>query len=232
MNTAITTKKAQLALALAALLVAIAGAFAAMNASAQQAWADSPMFNKVSEFNKFMKDDYVRVTTLTPQRPDMRFYSVKAKITNVRSTNPKVVSVKAAKYPGQPGYWTLILTHKKVGKTTIGYTIKGKRYRASITIVKSLFPFAKFQVGNTSCINWLKSESSAYTDTKLTGTFRVKPAAGWKVTKAKARTSSGKWYTLRNGAKLKAGTTRIEVNVRNAKFKLNDSYSVTYESWD
>ena len=67
----------------------------------------------------------------------------------------------------------------------------------------------------------------------LTGTFIAKTKGGWTITKARAySTKTKKWYLIKSGSKLKEGTTDLEIKLKNQKYNLKRTVSLTYEDWE
>jgi len=112
---------------------------------------------------------------------DMMHYSYPngtKKITNAKSSNTKVATVKILK---QGKYTTLRVIMKKAGKTKITYKLGGKKKSATLYVKKYKNPVKQFKVGSTDYASKFDKARYAYSDTKLKGVVKITPAAGWKL---------------------------------------------------
>ena len=128
------------------------------------------------------------------------FYGAKNQVKALKSSNKKVLD--AYSY----GKYTT-LEPKKAGKSTITFTYRGKKYKATVTVLKYANPVASVKVGAKTYANPFKSKAFVNTKTKLFKgkTFKVTPKAGWKLAFIKCYYLSGdtgRLKTIKNGGKL------------------------------
>ena len=143
------------------------------------------------------------------------FYA-KKDVTNAKSSKPKVAKVKAN------GTWLTIVA-KKAGKTKITYKVGGKTHKVNVVVKKYKNPFKSFLVGKDNCVKGFKKQCTSSTTSvkgyNIVGKVKIKPAKNWKLKKINAYTENG-MKKIKNGAKLPAGTSTIQVFMVNKKTKV------------
>ncbi len=208
-------------------LVAI-GAFTAIlvalllsSVSAQPAWADQIGWGNPKELHKAVKAEMKSADLTDPesgQKYDHAFL-IKNKITKVKSSNSKVLKAKARKSREFKGYWELILTPKKAGKSTLKYTIKGKTYKVKCVVVKYKNALAKLKIGNVDLTKKFKKRTTANITSMPVGKLAVKAAKGWKIAEITGSLEDFSDYKLGNSFTVREGTNEIMICMKNKKTK-------------
>ena len=145
-------------------------------------------------------------------------FEAKKKVTNVKSSNPKVASVT---FKGNNFF---SIHAKKAGKTKITYKIGGRSHKATIIVKKYANPFKAISVGGKSCLKGFKRECVSSTKSldyygHITGKVKVVPAKNWKV-KAINAYNGATPTKIKNGAKVPEGTSTVQVMMVNKKTKV------------
>lgn len=219
--------------ALAVAVVAAVALVLSMGFATQTAQADLGTFKSAKLMNQFLKENN-KYMDVGLGKTLVRMYSVKEQLKNARSSNTKVLQVRATKSKWEKGCWVLELKAKKPGKATISYTAKGKKYKLNCTVVKYSNPFAKLTIGGAS----IKAKFNKATNVKLKSIpakkISLKLQPGWKLSYGDAecfyQDENGKtkydYYTVKNGTVLKAGTTSISLELYNKKMGIERYLSI------
>lgn len=138
----------------------------------------------------------------------------KGKISNAKSSNKKVATVKAVKASKKTGgYPSLQITKKKAGTTKITFTYKGKKKSFKLKVHKYVNPMKSFKVGTKEYASFFKTADTGSkgqmtwdekTGTYTVGVLRVVPKKGWKIKQIEVfNYTTYKSKVVKNGYKLK-----------------------------
>ena len=97
------------------------------------------------------------------------------KVTNVKSSNKKVVAVKT--FSSKKNFQ---MTLKKAGKANVTFKYKGKKYTMKVVVAKYTNPFTKFTIGSKNYAKKFKSQSYFSTEKSISGKMAVKASSAWK----------------------------------------------------
>ena len=102
------------------------------------------------------------------------------KPTNIKSSNPKVITAKAKKVDG---HWVVYMTMKKTGTAKISYSSGGDGVSTHTYVVKKYTsPLKKLKIGKKNFTSSYKN-SRHNSGGKLTGKVSLKLKSGWKCTR-------------------------------------------------
>lgn len=149
-------------------------------------------------------------------------------ITNVKSSNPKVVRATRDTYP-----WAMYLTPRKAGTSIVTCKYKGKTYKAKIVVKNWANPVKQLSIGG-------KNYASKFTRTAVTkrgstygyaidvktlkGKLKITPASGWKIAsirygKFEPTGAFCNYRSIKNGSTIKSCKRydRLSIFFRNTK---------------
>lgn len=127
-----------------------------------------------------------------------RTYLSTRKVTDVKSSDPKVVSVKA-----QGGYGFAVRV-RKAGKAKVTYRIGGAKKVLSYAVRKYANPVRSFKLGSKDYAAKLKGRKSYALpkERRDLGKVSVRPARGWRLKRIYTGFSARNALTMRNGARI------------------------------
>ena len=145
-------------------------------------------------------------------------FTTKKKLTNVKSSNPKVLTAKAS------GKKYMTLVTKKPGIAKLTYKLNGKKKTTTIVVKNYTNPLKTFKVGNQNCASQYKNRCDGYTSSldkyeNIIGKVTVKPNKNWKIKTMKAFCLGG-FKTIKNKSKLPSETTTVQLIMQNTKTKV------------
>lgn len=141
------------------------------------------------------------------------------KITNAKSSNKKVLVVSSS---GK----SLGLETKKPGKAKLTFKEGNKKRSVNIVVKKYANPFKKYKLGKRNYATsynkvidvYAKGAENKY---RLTGVVSITPAKNWKIKAINAYVPFGTGMKkIPNNSKLPAGTTTVQVLMKNTKTKV------------
>ena len=135
------------------------------------------------------------------------------KVTGLASSDPRVVSVRAAR----TGYG-FDVELRKPGKAKVTYMLGGARRAVALKVVKYSNPVKSFKVGAKDYAGKFKKARSCRLPAKKAnlGKLRVVAAKGWKLKKLYSGFSERNSLKTRNGAEL-GGSLNVRAVLKNSK---------------
>lgn len=173
---------------LSAVIIAFVALFVMLPAVSAQAASTTQSLNipkkaTITLYNK--KDLYVGTGKSKMNEQLLHRVYINAKVTNLKSSNNAVLTVKKYESAAKNMIYTHIYANaKKAGTSTVSFKVNNKTYKTKVTVKKYINPISYIKVGNTkisgsrfnSTANYnLKYAKYAGKKTKIT----IKLAKGW-----------------------------------------------------
>ena len=197
--------------------VAIGGLLAllvSLGAGVGQAWAGgTPPITLDDMAKKSFATSFKGTKSATGYRSYSSMKSPHKKVSNAKSSNKKVATVAADSFTaGGKTYYSLSVTIKKRGTTTISFKWGKKNYKVKYMVKKYANPVKAFKVGGKDYAKLFAPSKQTYDSdaasgaaaaSKFTGKLQITPAKGWKVRGIYCYDASSKMKTVKNGASIK-----------------------------
>lgn len=152
------------------------------------------------------------------------------KITKLKNSNSKVVTVKAMN-----PYGILQMQPKKVGTSQITFRYAGKTFVQKVTVDKYANPCKSFKIGKTNYTkNFNKSRHFNHNGRKkdIREKISIVPNKGWKLGKIEVVTMSEGRKKVKNNSKIKMTIketgTGVDVYFKNTKTKRTQKLTLGY----
>ena len=195
------------------------------NVGVRDVEAAVPSIEKNATYNLYKGTSYTKFLYINNPRKN-------GKITHLKNSNPKVVTVAA----GNP-YSFLEISPKREGKAKITFRYAGKTLSQTITVKKYENPCQSFKIGNIDYTRFFnKSGHFIHNRRKkdYTGVIKIKPKKGCEVVKIKRYDMYNGGKTIKNGKKITlsiAGTgTGVDVYFKNIKTGEKKKLTLGYSS--
>lgn len=190
------------------------------------------VYSKSSKaYNNFLKKSISANEKILTTVPNSK------KITNLKSTNTAVVTLKTQKGSGNAkGYTAVFLKIKKAGTATVSYKIGTTTYKTKIIVKKYTNPFSTLKLGGQSITSKFKTNNvytlryAKYKNKSLKLNYKAK--SGWTIVSADylLSTSSQKadWVDNNKSFKVTKKNSALVIDAYNAKTKQSEQIMIIF----